>query len=286
MKTRQEIAVGKCSDRGVVRELNEDTLLYWEPDDANEIDREGRIALVADGMGGAAAGEIASHLATQLIVAEYRRLDHTRTNGERFVNAFRAANRELYLKTLMDSRLAGMGTTCSGLLVHGGQAFLAHAGDSRVYLVRDRHITQLTTDHVVAPGSNIITRSMGTEPSIEIDAIGPIDLEPGDRYLLCTDGLWSLVREDEMAELAGMKDPDEACRQLVDLAKSRGAHDNVTVLLVRVDATPKLRPARHRSGEHSERALAIVLIVITLLGGIAFGFLAGRQYQQWQQAGK
>ena len=84
MKGLQEVAVGKCTDRGAVRELNEDSLLYWEPAEPEALEREGRIALVADGMGGAAAGEIASHLATKLILDEYNRLDHTRTNGERF----------------------------------------------------------------------------------------------------------------------------------------------------------------------------------------------------------
>jgi PPM family protein phosphatase len=287
MKGLQEVAVGKCTDRGAVRELNEDSLLYWEPAEPEALEREGRIALVADGMGGAAAGEIASHLATKLILDEYNRLDHTRTNGERFVNAFRAANRELYLKTLQDNRLVGMGTTCSGVLLHGGKAYVAHAGDSRVYLIRGEQIAQVTSDHVVAPGSNIITRSFGTEPSLEVDAIGPIELEPGDIFVLCTDGLWSLVTDDELQQLTSKQSPSEAARQLVDLANSRGGHDNVTVLIVAVGAESGATAiASLRNGGRGEarrkHLVSVLLLILILLGGAVFGFLAGRQYEHWQ----
>lgn len=293
MTVRQEVAVGKCTDRGTVRELNEDSLLYWEPADADALEREGRIALVADGMGGAAAGEIASHLATKLILDEYGKLDHTRTNGERFVNAFRAANRELYLKTLQDSRLVGMGTTCSGVLLHGGKAYVAHAGDSRVYLIRGDQIAQVTSDHVVAPGSNIITRSFGTEPSLEVDAIGPIEVAPGDVFVLCTDGLWSLVTDEELVQIASHQAPSDAARQLVDLANSRGGHDNVTVLVIAVStqlgstAVASVRDHKTRDDSRRERLLSLALMLLILFGGALFGFFAGRQYEQRQiQAGR
>jgi protein phosphatase len=180
-----------------------------------------------------------------------------------------------------------MGTTCSGVLLHGGKAYVAHAGDSRVYLIRGEQIAQVTSDHVVSPGSNIITRSFGTEPSLEVDAIGPIELEPGDIFILCTDGLWSLVTDDELQQIASKQTPSDAARQLVDLANSRGGHDNVTVLIVGVGAesgSTAVASVRDARGAEARRKqlVSMILLILILLGGAVFGFLAGRQYEHWQ----
>jgi serine/threonine protein phosphatase PrpC len=145
----------------------------------------------------------------------------------------------------------------------------------------------VTSDHVVAPGSNIITRSFGTEPSLEVDAIGPIELEPGDVFVLCTDGLWSLVTDDELQQLTTKQSPSEAARQLVDLANSRGGHDNVTVLIVAVGAeSGATAVASLRNGSRAEarrkQLVSVFLLILILLGGAVFGFLAGRQYEHWK----
>jgi len=245
------VRVGAATDLGLKRTQNEDRLAIWNssPTDA---DGRGVLLVVADGMGGALAGEVASQLAVDCVVHEYRESNADVVDSLR--HAIEAANHTIHEHGLANPALRGMGTTCTALVLRGGHGYLAHVGDSRAYRVRNGAIEQLTEDHSlvaqlvqhrhltpeqarVDPRRNVVTRSVGVGPLVEVDAHRIADpLLPGDTYILCTDGLHGLLEDDEIARVATGPDPDRACRELVALANDRGGHDNITVLVGRVEA--------------------------------------------------
>ncbi len=209
----------------------------------------GVLLIVADGMGGASGGEIASQLAVDCVLAQYR----AATNGiaEDLRHAIQAANQAIHEHGVATPSLAGMGTTCTAFVVRDAECFFAHVGDSRAYRVRNGEIEQLTHDHSlvaqlvqdrhltpeqarVDPRRNVVTRSVGVGAHVEVDA-GQIDepLRAGDTIVLCTDGLHGLVHDEEIARLAAQADLDRAVVELIALAKERGGFDNITVVLAR-----------------------------------------------------
>lgn len=209
------------------------------------------LALVADGMGGHAAGEVASGLAADILVDAYGGV--APANPVHWLEqSFNQANAMILEAATLDPDCARMGTTLTALIISGGKLWFAHIGDSRLYHIRGRKIESLTQDHSLAmqhvysgmisvaeaakhPDRNVLTQAMGIDPEIEIDvSIEPITLHGEDAFLLCTDGLYDLVADDEIAEILAYKTPDRACRKLVELAKSRGAHDNVTLCIIKV----------------------------------------------------
>jgi protein phosphatase len=206
--------------------------------------------LVADGMGGHTAGQVASTIAIDTLLASLAAESPAGAPADRLRSAFVRANDEIFSTAQARPEFEGMGTTLVALLVADGQAAVAHIGDSRVYRIRDGSIEQLTNDHSLVgelqrrgeisaeaarehPHRHVLTRALGVRGEAEPD-VAELKLEPGDTFVLCTDGLTIHVRDEEIAKLATEgTDLDDSCARLVALARARGGEDNVTVLLVR-----------------------------------------------------
>lgn len=224
------------TDTGRRRLRNEDAFVCEPP-----------LFAVADGMGGARAGEIAARLAAAALEEEASRVH----GAEGIAELIREANRRVWEHALGDPATAGMGTTATAALVDAdaGTVAVGHVGDSRGYLLRDGALAQLTTDHSLVaelvesgvltpeeaerhPQRSAITRALGTEPTVDVDAF-TVEARPGDLFLLCSDGLSTMVADEEIAaviaESAG--DPVRATEALVAAANVRGGQDNVTVVL-------------------------------------------------------
>ena len=249
------VRVGHGSDAGRVRPLNEDYHRVWRfPHGGGEL----TLLAVADGMGGAAAGEVASKLAVEALDDTVRRYVAERADGHDVVGletllekAMRLANRRVHKAALAQQGSRGMGTTLTCLALEGGVAHLGHVGDSRAYLVRGSRIYQLTKDHSwveeqVEKGllseeearghewRNLITRALGTRPQVAPDT-ARVDVSPGDLLLLATDGLLGVVEAEEiLAETRRTGDPQAAVDWLIALANERGGPDNVTVVIAEV----------------------------------------------------
>lgn len=241
-----------ATDVGCVREANEDSYSIVDPPDPRLLAHRGRLLLVADGMGGALGGERASSIVTHLVPETYYRRSEGLAINEALREAIEAANREVYASAARDPDLRGMGSTCTAAVVHDDALWYAHVGDSRLYLIRDRTIEQLTTDHskiarlvadrvigaaeaAVHPERSVLLRSIGPRPTVEVDvADKPRSLRGGDRLLLCSDGLSGTVTDEEMLEIVDSKGSEAAVEALIELAKSRGGEDNITVQIARV----------------------------------------------------
>jgi len=289
------VIVQSATDLGLKRSHNEDSHRCWVPDDPAEYERRGVLLLVADGMGGSKAGEVASRVAVETAMGAYRD-DASDDPLDDLRRAVESANRVVHEQSTRDVELGGMGTTLTAAVIRGDQVLLAHVGDSRAYLVRNDRIVQLTRDHSlvaqmvrdrqltpeqarVDPRRNVVTRSVGVEPEVEVD-IGRVEtaLEHGDTLLLCTDGLHGLVSDEELCAAASDGDLNGACEDLVALARQRGGHDNITVLLARYEPAdrPEVprsymeRAARTRSSQATMAWLMLALLVLLLaLGAIA-----------------
>jgi serine/threonine protein phosphatase PrpC len=218
--------------------------------------------MVADGMGGAAAGEVASRMLVENVSRAVEDGETTwpadaAANGpestpRRFLSGVHRANRRIYALSHADARKRGMGSTFAGVLVLDRCVMIAHVGDSRVYRLRDGQLEQLTADHSLAneyvklgllkveqidtfSRRNVITRAVGIEESVEVD-VKIVDVRPGDVLLLCTDGLHGELRDREIAPiLRTLRDPEEAVARLIERANARGGGDNVTAVVVRID---------------------------------------------------
>jgi protein phosphatase len=232
------------TDVGLRRRANEDT--YALAADLG-------LYLVADGMGGHTAGQVASELAAEAAVKAVRTLEAASaslTDKLRF--ALAAANREILATAKARPELSGMGTTMVALLAGEQRIALAHVGDSRAYLIRGGKIRQLTDDHSLVaelvrrreitehaarghPHRHVLTRALGVRRSVEPD-LAELTPAAGDSFVLCSDGLTGHVRDEEIADVVSHESDVEAiCDQLVNLANSRGGEDNVTVIVARVE---------------------------------------------------
>ncbi|HEX4947568.1 MAG TPA: Stp1/IreP family PP2C-type Ser/Thr phosphatase [Blastocatellia bacterium] len=238
------------SDIGCHRDVNEDCWLLEQSREESLLKQKGILALVADGMGGHAAGDVASKLAASVIRATY--YDSAAPPAEALEEALHSANRALYQMATKQSHLRGMGTTCTALVLWNDVALLAQVGDSRLYLVRNDQIYLMSEDHsavmeMVRRGAmsladarqhedkNIILRALGPQPNVEVSLWQtPFPLRDGDQFVLCSDGLYDLVRDEEMQQIVNTCLPSEACEQLIALANERGGHDNITVGVVQV----------------------------------------------------
>lgn len=251
-----EVQVSLNSDVGCVRQNNEDCSAFIKPGDEHRLAQKGVLAIVADGMGGHSAGEVASKLAIDMIGRCYYESREPANYALR--SAFREANRQIYKTAQSNPQLQGMGTTCTALAIRDGQAICAHVGDSRLYLARDEDIYLLSEDHSAVmelvrrgaithqaaqthPDKNVLLRSLGTSPEVNVSGWGqPLPLRIGDQFILCSDGLYEMVTELEMQQtLRSQLDVHAACEQLVSLAKERGGPDNITIGLLKV--VPKHR---------------------------------------------
>jgi PPM family protein phosphatase len=227
-----------ATDVGRVRRGNEDAYLVAPP-----------VYATADGMGGHRGGAEAAGLAVQTLAS--RALDLAATDGEALAEALAEANRAILRAADEDDALRGMATTCTAALVRGRVAHIAHVGDSRAYLLRGGRLAQLTDDHgivaqlvrqgqlspeaaAVHPGRSIVYRALGTEPDVEVDTIEVV-LEAGDRLLLCSDGLSTMLADGEIAAvLREVADTGLAVEALVARANEAGGADNITAVLVDV----------------------------------------------------
>ncbi len=234
----------QASDAGLVRRVNEDCLCI-EPGLG--------LFAVADGMGGHQAGEIASRMATAELVRFLKsHFSHRADPGKILVQGVQAANRMVYQLSCSHASYRGMGTTLTAVLVRKENLYLAHVGDSRIYLLRRGKMQQLTQDHSLVqelvrlgglseeqarhhPQRNVLTRALGIEPRVEVDC-GQVRLQEGDRVLLCTDGLTVHLSPEEIGMLVEqIPDLDRAVSVLVQTALERGGSDNITVILMAVE---------------------------------------------------
>jgi PPM family protein phosphatase len=244
------------SHPGMVRPDNEDCVGAYAPADLEE---RGCLFVVADGMGGHAAGEVASRLAVENVLQNWTTASSTGNQALR--SAVRTANGTVFGASL-DNEHRGMGTTLTALALSGGEALVAHVGDSRAYQVRGDQCSQLTADHSRVgemlrmrlitpeqaahhPARSQLTRSLGFAPSVQVD-LARADIRPEDAFVLCSDGLWDLVSRAEIAMAVSVPSADEAAESLLRHALDRGAPDNVTVVVIRVLAPLPAAQARVR----------------------------------------
>lgn len=243
-----EIKAVVLSDLGNIRTNNEDMGLFFKIADENVIREKGYMLIVADGMGGHQAGEVASRMATDIISHEYFKLNGNSVE-KNLAKVLTLANKNIFEKASSSDAHKGMGTTCTVLVVIDKTVYYAHVGDSRAYMQKGNSIMQITTDHTyvqelvnngditeaeaaVHPKRNILTNAMGTKPDMRVDT-GKFGytLEDNDRLLLCSDGLYDYLNADELKEILLANDIKTASQIMIQQAKARGGHDNITVVI-------------------------------------------------------
>lgn len=234
------------SNKGIKREINEDAFSILE--------KAGyQVFLVADGLGGPKRGAVASNLALSSIriaLKEFSTFDDPSILRDAVIRA----NKDVFEKASASKTLHGMGTTLTGLVVANNKVFTVNVGNSRIYKVVGGKVSRLTVDHTVVeelrregvepskdldlrPKSHLLTRSLGVKPTLDVEVVSqPDELQPGDVFLLCTDGLHDLVDDDEIAGLVSAHPLKDAAHLLVNLANERGGHDNITVVLLQAGA--------------------------------------------------
>jgi serine/threonine protein phosphatase PrpC len=249
MRIRPGVEVCSLTDVGCQRQNNEDSYSYWEPESDDQFQQKGRLAIVADGMGGYEGGQEASRLAVDTILEIYK-LASADALQPALLEALRTAHDRIRAYADTHPEFNGMGTTCTAIAIHEKSLYFAHVGDSRLYRVRGSQIEQLTTDHsyvarLVAAGMispaeaethpqrHILTAALGAGTEIIPEGPDlPIELAPDDRLLLCTDGLWGLFSDEELRTVIDGRDIAEACRTLVSMARERGGPDNITLQIL------------------------------------------------------
>lgn len=240
------IKYGTGTDKGRVRDRNEDNSIVVDCKDY-------MVFAVADGMGGMDFGDVASSTAVECIKKELSACSIENLNEETakviFNNLFNIVNSEIISICVEKRSVTGMGTTLSVCIMTDSRLFVGHMGDSRIYIIKNGGILQITKDHSYVeelidcgritreqakshPNRNIITRALGLDRDIVVDT-GSFDMNPGDRILLCTDGLSNAVEDTEIAEIVcSGNDPQTEVGSLIDLANERGGKDNITVQLI------------------------------------------------------
>lgn len=238
-----------ASDIGNVRQTNEDEVLFVRPHDARLRREKGVLAIVADGMGGHNCGEVAARMAVDTISEQFY---DARGNDllKDLAKAVEKANANIFGLAQSDTAHKGMGTTCIAAVLRGKELYLAHVGDSRAYRVSTKGIAQLTKDHTYVqslfdrgvitaeekdnhPEKNYITKALGTRKQVSPDIFRvPTSFNDNDRLLLCTDGLYDYLSAEEIYDIVLKKKPSEAARIMIELAKNRGGHDNMSLLVL------------------------------------------------------
>ena len=237
------------TDMGQVRENNEDKFEFYEPESPAVLAHRGSFYAVADGIGGAQAGQIASEMMLKNVIAGY--YDSAAPDLQTAMHdSIVQTNDRIYHLAQMIPERSGMGTTLVGAVFIEDRAIIAQVGDSRAYLLRDGQILQITHDHSwveeqvraglmrrdeaeMSPFRNVITRSIGAAPNVAPDFYEERAVV-GDVWVLCSDGLTGHVQENEILFIVGQQPPSEAARQLIELANARGGRDNITVFIIAV----------------------------------------------------
>jgi protein phosphatase len=281
------------SDVGVRRSHNQDAYALLPATGQEQWQERGHMFLVADGMGAHAVGELASKMAADAIPHIYTKHAEDGPAGA-LRRAFLEANTTIHTRGQQNRDFEGMGTTSTALLLRPEGAWISHVGDSRAYRIRDGQLEQLSFDHSLVweiarrqrcnpedlPGipTNVIVRSLGPEPLVQVDVEGPHPIQTGDIYLLCSDGLSGPLEEAEIGAVAAALPPAEACRVLVDLANLQGGPDNITVIIIRVGETngpsSSGTRARARGRKQARRLDKATWPLLGLIGGIALSVAA------------
>jgi len=254
------------SDRGRVRPINEDSAGVVIPEDAGVLDRKGILMVVADGMGGHEGGELASRMTVDRVCRSYYAADSDPQTA--LTGALNEANREVLHYAQLNPQLAGMGTTCTAMAVVNGGAWLAHVGDTRLYLVRNSSAYRMTQDHsatmdLVKRGlltlseadhheeRNVILRAVGTREHVEAATWkDPFPLQPGDRLLICSDGFYETIPDEEIGRICSTSGGSvQACEALVNLALDRDGSDNITVAVLFVGSELEKAAQEKREAE-------------------------------------
>lgn len=259
----QPVRFAALTDVGVKRSHNQDALAAQPAVDPAGWAAHGHVFVVADGMGGHAVGEKASAKAVRDVPFLYLRYAKDGA-APALRRAFQEANAGIFTIGQENPEFRGLGTTTTALAIRPDGAWVGHVGDSRAYRVRDGLAEQLTFDHSwvweiarrqgIDPDElgdfkrNVIIRSLGPDPDVEVDVEGPYPVKPGDTFVLCSDGLTGVVAPADVGAVAAALPPDEAARFLVNLANLRGGPDNITVLIVHVGETGQAAALKGRPG--------------------------------------
>jgi serine/threonine protein phosphatase PrpC len=304
-----KISIGQKTDVGCVREANEDSFYVELPEEgapkggtphrgAESASLYG-LLIVADGMGGHVAGKEASTIAVDVVKSLFEIKTKTGkllTQVKKFMlDAFRQANQAVFKQG--KAKAVEMGTTLTAAVIDGENAYIGSVGDSRVYHIRQREIRQVTEDHTLAadmvkkgkaareemktsPMRSMLTRSIGTKEEVDVDDPIGIELEDGDCLVLCTDGLTNLVEDEEILSVVhNTADLQKACNKLVDMARTRGGHDNITVVAAELGALERIKGLGIRAktvrvrAKHS-RPEKKRMIIITAIGLLVALFIA------------
>lgn len=278
MTARAKQSWAALTDIGRVRTHNEDSVLAQPP-----------LFVVADGLGGHEAGEVASSIAVETL------RDHAprRPDSKALARAVKAANREVIRSAREGFGKQGMGTTMTAAIVEGTRIAIAHVGDSRAYLLHEGALVRVSEDHSMVadmirrgqlteaesryhPNRSVITRALGTDPNMIADTY-ELDADPGDRLLLCSDGLTTMLEDGLICEiLEQYRTPDVAARMLVDAANDAGGHDNVSVIVIDIEGTGSPRgslvdAAGTRSGRGWLAIIGWLLLFVLAVGGSSYG---------------
>jgi PPM family protein phosphatase len=258
------------SDSGCHRDMNEDSACCIHPPDALLRDK-GVLAIVADGMGGHPAGDVASQIATDTIAKAY--YESPQGAGQALHDAFALANAAIRDAANSSEESKGMGATCTAIALLSGLGIFGHIGDTRLYRLRRGDLLQLTGDQtrvmkMVREGllsheearthedRNVVLEALGQRQSVEGAQWGPpFSTEVGDQFILCSDGLHDLVRDEEIRDLMIQQRPEAVCPELIALAKCRGGYDNITVVVLRVLAASNT--SRTTSSDSVEEVLDV-----------------------------
>jgi serine/threonine protein phosphatase PrpC len=251
MAIRPGVELASLSDIGCQREQNEDCFGYWESASDQQFEGKGRLAIVADGMGGYEGGQEASRIAVDTVRETYETAPGSDPQAA-LLEALQRAHERIRDFANHNPELMGMGTTCTAAALTQGKLYFAHVGDCRLYLLRGSQIQQLTRDHSYVkrlvdsgylkpadaeshPQRHILTAALGVGEELTPDVPSdPLVLQEGDVLLLCTDGLWGVVRDEELRDIIASHSPEASCHEFVELAKKRGGPDNITVQILRV----------------------------------------------------
>jgi len=300
------LSIWGASDKGRQREGNEDAVyphsgsdtFTFEPSEGH-LREKGQLLIVADGVGGARGGREASNWAIRVAVERY--YDQAGLDlGANLRTSVEMANASLY-QYLQSTGTGEAGCTMAAAVIHGSMLHVANVGDSRVYLIRNGRITQLTRDHTLTqqkidqglirpeqaamdPDSSVLTRSMGAGPTVQVDLFPPLQLFEGDLVLVCSDGLTDMLEDEEISRLAKDSPPKRAAQRLIAGANKRGGHDNISVVIAQAGGKPPsgaglLEGARRMTGQQKVTVLAGTVLVATALGALgAIGWwMRGRQ---------
>lgn len=282
----EEIRHAAATDIGLARDTNEDSFLTQPP-----------LFAVADGMGGHMAGDVASRLALEALAGKGV------LGADDLADAIREANQHVHNEATARPELRGMGTTITALVAGPKDVEIAHVGDSRAYLLRGGSLKRLTTDHTVVermvregridpeeadhhPQRSYLERALGVEPDVDVDSYH-ISIEPGDRILLCTDGLTTMLTEDSIREiLEGESAADDASKRLVGAAVDAGGSDNVTVVVIdypgsRVEVSPAPMEQKAPKQARGKRRLLVRAGVIAAVALIALLSLRALALSRW-----